>query len=65
MRGEIKSKQDRREVRNFQRFLRLLPRYELRMLQRPRWQKYLGLTSQEAWLCAKGKRKFSNGENGQ
>ena len=56
--------QDRREVRNFQRFLRLLPRYELRMLQRPRWQRYLGLAGDEAWRYAKGKRKLQKGGNG-
>lgn len=39
---------DRRELRNFRRFLRLWPIYGFDMLERPRWQKYLGLTEQEA-----------------
>ena len=39
---------DRRELRNFQRFLRLWPHHGFDMLYRPRWQKYLGLTPEEA-----------------
>lgn len=41
------SPQDRRELRNFQRFLRLWPEYGLDLIQRPRWQKYLGLSPEE------------------
>lgn len=39
---------DMKELRNFRRFLRLWPAYGYDMIQRPRWQKYLGLTSEEA-----------------
>jgi hypothetical protein len=42
------SANDRRELRNFRRFLRLWPHHGFDMLHRPRWQKYLGLTAQEA-----------------
>jgi hypothetical protein len=38
---------DRRELRNFGRFLRLWPHHSFDMLQRPRWQKYLGLDAEE------------------
>lgn len=39
---------DRRELRNFMRFLRLWPVHGFDMLERPRWQKYLGISSLEA-----------------
>lgn len=39
---------DRREIRNFIRYLRLWPHHGFDMLHRPRWQKYLGLTPAEA-----------------
>lgn len=39
---------DRRELRNFQRFLRLWPIHGFDMLARPRWQKYLGVDEREA-----------------
>ena len=64
MRGGPATAVDLREIRNFQRYLKLLPKYRLRMLQRPRWQKYLGLTDQEAWQVAKAKRKESSGRTG-
>lgn len=38
---------DRRELRNFARFLRLWPAHGFDMIQRPRWKKYLGLTDDE------------------
>lgn len=38
---------DRRELRNFRRFLRLWPHHSFDMIQRPRWQKYVGLTPEE------------------
>ena len=55
---------ERREIRNFQRYLRLLPRHRLRMLQRPRWQRYLGVTQQEAWLVSKSHSKRLEKGNG-
>ena len=42
------SASDRRELRNFRRFLALKDRYLPKMLTRPRWQRYLGLTPEEA-----------------
>jgi hypothetical protein len=41
------TKDDRRELRNFQRFLRLWPTHGFDMWNRPRWQKYLGLSNAE------------------
>lgn len=38
---------DRRELRNFMRFLRLWPHHSFDMIQRPRWQRYLGLSATE------------------
>jgi hypothetical protein len=38
---------DRRELRNFRRFLKLWPIYGFDMIQRPRWQKYLGYKAEE------------------
>jgi hypothetical protein len=46
--ARVPSLQDRRELRNFNRFLRLWPAHGFDMIQRPRWQKYLGLSEQEA-----------------
>lgn len=63
MRGGPATAIDRRELRNFQRYLKLLPKYKLRMLQRPRWQKYLGLTDREAWLVAKAGGPVSEKRN--
>jgi len=37
------SKHDRKEVRNFQRFLKLRVKWEKEMYKRPFWQKYLGI----------------------
>lgn len=45
--AKVPSPADRRELRNFQRWLRLWPHHGFDMIQRPRWQKYLGLTSEE------------------
>ena len=39
---------DRRELRHFERFLKLKDRHLARMLTRPRWQRYLGLTAPQA-----------------
>lgn len=39
---------DRREIRNFRRFIALWPTHGFEMVQRPRWQKYLALTPEEA-----------------
>lgn len=47
---------DRRELRNFQRFLRLKERFLPKMLTRERWQRYLGLSPEEA------RRMLENGE---
>lgn len=49
---------DRREVRNFGRWLRLWPIHGFDMIARPRWQKYLGLSADEvvAWQAATAKR---------
>lgn len=44
---------DRREVRNFQRFLRLWPIHGFDMLERPRWQKYLAISPAEAAMLQK------------
>lgn len=54
---------DRREMRNFQRWLRLWPIHGYDMIQRPRWQKYLGFTTQEvaAINAATAKRAAVNG----
>lgn len=38
---------DRKEIRNFRRFLKLWPIYGFDMIQRPRWQKYLGFKAEE------------------
>lgn len=46
--AKIADQNDRRELRNFQRFLRLWPTHGFDMLQRPRWQRYLGVTPAEA-----------------
>jgi hypothetical protein len=47
------TKHDKREVKNFQRFLAFWPKYKLRMLTRPIWQRYLHLSNVEAWKYAK------------
>jgi len=52
----IALKNDRCEVRNYLRFLRLYPRYRLRMLASPRWQKYLNITPAEAHRLGKWER---------
>jgi hypothetical protein len=44
----IENAGDRREVRNFQRFLALWPHHRQKMLTRPRWQRYLNVTPEEA-----------------
>lgn len=44
---------DKREFRNFERFLRLSVRHLPEMMTRPRWQKYLNVTPREAWVYAK------------
>lgn len=56
--AKVPSPQDRRELRNFQRWLRLWPHHAFDMIQRPRWQKYLGLTPEEvaAFNSAAAKR---------
>lgn len=46
--AKIADLNDRREVRNFQRFLRLWPIHGFDMLDRPRWQKYLVISPSEA-----------------
>ena len=48
--ARVPSIQDRREIRNFERFLRLWPHHGFDMLARPRWQKYLGINAQEAHM---------------
>jgi len=56
--AKIPSLQDRREARNFMRWLRLWPHHSFDMIQRPRCQKYLGLSAEEvaAWNAAAAKR---------
>jgi hypothetical protein len=45
--AKIPSAADRRELRNFRRFLRLWPHFSFDMVQRPRWQSYLGFNAEE------------------
>lgn len=45
--ARVPSPKDRRELRNFARFLRVWPHHSFDMIQRPRWQKYLGLAPEE------------------
>lgn len=45
--AKVGNRNDRRELRNFARFLRLWPHHSFDMINRPRWQKYLGLSSEE------------------
>jgi hypothetical protein len=52
----VLSSRDRRELRNFERFLRFRRTHLATMMTRPRWQKYLNLTPQEAWKYAKLQR---------
>lgn len=62
--AKIPSPQDRREMRNFQRWLRLWPHHGFDMIQRPRWQKYLGFSPEEieAINAAALKRSTVNGD---
>jgi hypothetical protein len=54
---------DRRELRNFQRFLRLWPLHGFDMLERPRWRKYLAISPDEAkTLQANPPFRASSGE---
>lgn len=53
---------DRRELRNFERFLRFRRTHLATMMTRPRWQKYLNLTPQEAWKYAKLRRSVNKSE---
>lgn len=46
--GPTRSVADRRELRNFRRFLRLWPRFHQRMLVRPVWLRYLNINECEA-----------------
>ncbi len=46
--ARVSSLQDRRELRNFHRFLKLWPHHGFDMLVRPRWQKYLAINAAEA-----------------
>lgn len=48
----VRHLKDRREIRNYMRFLRLWPIHGFDMLHRPRWQKYLGLSPSEATKMA-------------
>ena len=61
--AKVPSLQDRRELRNFQRWLRLWPHHAFDMIQRPRWQKYLGLSPEEveSFNKAAAKRASLNG----
>ena len=45
--AKIANANDRRELRNFARFLKLWPLHGFDMIQRQRWQKYLGFTPEE------------------
>ena len=54
---------DRRELRNFLRFLRLWPHHGFDMLERPRWQKYLGINASEAAMLQKNP-PFRGAHNG-
>jgi hypothetical protein len=51
--ARVPSAQDRRELRNFQRFLKLWPHHGFDMLARPRWQKYLAISETEAAMFQK------------
>ena len=51
--AKVSNLSDRRELRNFQRFLRLWPSHGFDMLERPRWRKYLGITPAEAEMLQK------------
>lgn len=52
---------DRRELRNFQRFLALWPHHKLRMLASPRFQKYLGISPEMAHRMGKWERLAAGG----
>lgn len=62
--AKVASLNDRRELRNFQRWLRLWPHHAYDMVQRPRWQKYLGFAPEEvgAINAALAKRTAFNGD---
>lgn len=51
--AKVPSLQDRRELRNFGRFLKLWPTRGFDMVTRPRWQKYLGLSDAEVAAMTK------------
>jgi hypothetical protein len=51
-----RSFKDKLEMRNFARFLKLYPVYKLRMLDSPRWQRYLNLTDAEAFRAGTWER---------
>ena len=52
MRG-TPTNQDLREFKNFQRFLRMWPRYKRRMLTGKVWQKYMNISKKQGWAMAK------------
>lgn len=56
-----RSFKDKLEIRNFARFLKLYPTYKLRMLNSPRWQKYLNLTNAEAFRAGTWERLAQGG----
>lgn len=57
--AKLASRKDRREIRNYMRFLRLWPVHGFDMLERPRWQKYLGVSPQEATSLQANPPKWS------
>ena len=61
--AKIPDMKDRREVRNFRRWLKLWPHHSFDMIQRPRWQRYLGLNREEvsAWNAAALKASLQRG----
>jgi hypothetical protein len=52
--AKVPSLQDRRELRNFMRFLKLWPTHGYEMVEREVWKKYLGLSSEEVVAMQKG-----------
>jgi hypothetical protein len=63
--AKVPSMQDRRELRNFMRFLRLWPIHGYDMLERPRWRKYLAINEAEAASLQRNPRAGrGSGHNG-
>ncbi len=48
---------DRRELRQFEDWLRRMDKQPVTTLTNPKWQEYMGLTPEEAWKLAQAKRR--------